>query len=461
MFTRRQMLAMTASVGAMALVPHARGQSNGVKTYELVAAKGLHHLGTENQPATNLWLYNGQSPGPLLTVNKGEELAVTFVNNLPQPSAVHWHGLRIANAMDGVPGLTQPAVQPGERFTYRFTPKDAGAFWYHAHAQSWEQVSRGLYGPLVVLDDNETLNRRDFVLVLDDWRLGEDFQIDTQSFRSLHDWSHAGRLGNWLTINGQSQPEITLPGEGRVRLRLLNASNARTLKLGLEAGATFEIVALDGAPCPPFERASLQIAPAQRVDIIVDVKKAFGALQEISTGKPIEIAKFSHTSEATVDGLNVPKPPHRHVMPPQKEARVVDIHMQGGAMGNLAEAKFQGEIHTLRQLATKHAKLWAFNGEVGGLTRTLADVKLGDVVVLRIWNDTNWLHAMHLHGHHFWVSSKEFGEQEKTVLRDTYLMVPGERSELVFVADNPGKWLFHCHMLEHHAAGMGGVITVS
>ena len=107
------------------------------------------------------------------------------------------------------------------------------------------------------------------------------------------------------------------------------------------------------------------------------------------------------------------------------------------------------------------SKLWAFNGQVGGYDVSLADFNLGDIVALRVWNDTAWPHAMHFHGQHFWVKSGEFGQEEKALLRDTYLMQPGEKKDLVFIAENPGLWLFHCHMLEHHAAGMGGVISIS
>ena len=143
------------------------------------------------------------------------------------------------------------------------------------------------------------------------------------------------------------------------------------------------------------------------------------------------------------------------------DARLVEIHMQGGAMGNLASALFEGEERNLRDLAMNDSKLWAFNGQVGGYDVTLADVNLGDTVAFRVWNDTAWPHAMHLHGQHFWVKSSEFGQEEKALLRDTYLMQPGEKEDLVFIANNPGLWLFHCHMLEHNAAGMGGVVSVS
>ena len=130
-------------------------------------------------------------------------------------------------------------------------------------------------------------------------------------------------------------------------------------------------------------------------------------------------------------------------------------------MGNLASAEFQGEVLSLHDLTQEHSKLWAFNVIVGGYHYQLADLALGEVTALRVWNDMRREHGMHLHGHRFWVDSKEFGGKARPVRRDSYLMAAGERADLVFVTNNPGMWLFHCHMMEHHAAGMGAVISVT
>jgi FtsP/CotA-like multicopper oxidase with cupredoxin domain len=99
-----------------------------------------------------VWAYNGQVPGPVLRVRLGETLRVHFTNNLPEETTIHWHGVRLPNAMDGVPGVTQPPVPPAGEFVYEFTPKDAGTFWFHPHVRASEQVERGLYGVLVVED---------------------------------------------------------------------------------------------------------------------------------------------------------------------------------------------------------------------------------------------------------------------------------------------------------------------
>ena len=185
------------------------------------------------------------------------------------------------------------------------------------------------------------------------------------------------------------------------------------------------------------------------------------ALQEMSSDRPFDVAML--IPEITLDNPAPNRPDDRpwYPRPDMADARVIDIHMQGGAMGNLSSAMFQGEELSLRELAQQHRKLWAFNGEVGGYHNLLAEVDLMQKIVLRVHNDSRWPHAIHLHGQHFWVNSSEITSEPVWMLRDTYLMAQGEKAELIFIADNPGQWLFHCHMLEHHAAGMGGVISVS
>ena len=407
-------------------------------------------------------MYNKTTPGPLLKARRGEIIEVEFINRLDHPSTIHWHGIRNINEMDGVPDLTQAAVEPGETFTYRFPVNDAGTFWYHAHHKSWEQVARGLYGALIVLDDNEGFeDERDQLIVADDWLLDKNDQIDTASLGNLGHWSHGGRLGNALTINGSFSPSIEIASQGQVRLRLLNAANARVLSFALNDKLPMKVISVDGSPCEPFEVGEVPIAPAQRVDVTVEDCANLRKLFEVNTGTQYEAASFNpikqHTTQQSV--IHIGAPYYQQI--DSADARLVEIHMQGGAMGNLASALFEGEERNLRDLAMNDSKLWAFNGQVGGYDVTLADVNLGDIVALRVWNDTAWPHAMHLHGQHFWVNSSEFGQEEKALLRDTYLMQPGEKKDLVFIANNPGLWLFHCHMLEHNAAGMGGVLSVS
>lgn len=456
--TRRDFLQGAGMTAATLSVTPLAALADETRRYAISAGAASHRLGKAGAPPTDLWLYDGVSPGPMITARRGETLEVVFTNNLEVPTTMHWHGIRNLNEMDGVPDLTQAAVEPGESFTYRFPLRDAGTFWYHAHSKGWEQLARGLYGALIVREEAAPDTTNDITLVADDWRLTEDYALHEDSFGSLMDWSHQGRLGNWLTVNGATDPVIDASA-GTARLRMINAANARSLSFRLEDARPLRVIALDGAPCDPFDVEMIRLAPAQRADLLVELDGDEVVIEEVSTGDPLAAARLrvSGTSPSPV----IPTAESWYPRPDDAGARIIEIHMQGGAMGNLETAMFEGERLALRDLAQTHSKLWAFNGIVGGYDHLLGDIALGDVVVLRVWNDTRWEHGMHLHGHHFWVRSTEFGDVPRDVLRDTYLMAPGERADLVFVADNPGLWLFHCHMMEHHAAGMGAVISIA
>jgi len=166
---------------------------------ELRAREAEAQLLAEGEPKTKVWAYGDRVPGPILRARQGEPFKVRFHNQLSQPSTVHWHGIRIENAMDGVANLTQAPVPPGESFNYIFTPPDAGTYWYHPHSRTWEQLARGLYGMLIVEEENAPAFDLDLPLMLDDWRLTDDGAIDETTLGNMMDKSHAGRLGNWVT----------------------------------------------------------------------------------------------------------------------------------------------------------------------------------------------------------------------------------------------------------------------
>ena len=460
MLSRREFFQYSTALLSLTSMPTLLKARQNIRRYSLAAGFSSSSF-SDDGVMTELWLYNQQTPGPLLVAKRGEILEVEFHNNLQEPTTIHWHGIRNLNEMDGVPGLTQQAIEPGDSFTYRFPVNDPGTFWYHAHNKAWEQVARGLYGPLIILDDNEEFeNPFDQVIVIDDWLINSAEQIDEKSFGNLGHWSHGGRLGNALTINGKFSPELKIPSNGEVKLRFINTSNARIMDLELNDKIPMKVVSVDGSSCTPFNLTRMKIGPAQRIDVIIDDAKTLSNLLEVSSGEKFVAAKFFPSIQSSKQSklYNGSKPYYKK--PQEIPARLIEVHMQGGAMGNLANALFEGERRELRDLALNESKLWAFNQQIGGYDLNLADINLGETVLLRVWNDTAWFHAMHLHGQHFWVESNEFGDVSRPLLRDTYLMKPGEKADLIFLADNPGVWLFHCHMLEHHASGMGGVISV-
>ena len=269
MISRRKFIQNTGAGLFLTAIPNTTNAIYSIKKFELTAKKSKYSF-EKNQNKTDLWLFNNNCPGPLITANKNDVIEIIFNNQLDEPSAVHWHGIRNINSMDGVPVLSQPLVEPGESFVYRFPVKDAGTFWYHAHNKAWEQVTRGLYGPLIV-SDNDQLNEKNDILVLaDDWLLNENLQMDVSSLGNLHDWSHAGRYGNRLTINGVFKPNIEVFSSGQARLRFLNTANARVLKFMLNDDIYFRVIATDGSPCNPFKTNKVVLGPGQRIDILID-----------------------------------------------------------------------------------------------------------------------------------------------------------------------------------------------
>ncbi len=463
-------LMATASIASLPLGSLAA--NSGTDRWRTITAKpgNANLLGLSGAAGTKIWGYDGSVPGPLLRYRQGDTVRVRLENRLPDPTSIHWHGIAIDNRMDGVVGLTQAAVGPGERFDYEFTVPDAGTFWYHTHNQSWEQMARGLYGVLIVDEHDAPTVDQDLMFVIDDWRLRRDGQIDTDSFGDLHDWAHGGRLGNRLTVNGVDRPQIPVKSGDRIRLRLVNTANSRIFRLDLRSpDHSGALVAVDGFPfaAPQELPEGIDLAPGQRVDVILDMAGKPGAqaaVREISTGASFDCAHFVYDdtgARKTPKDRPIPSLPawRDHKPVDIAAAREIDLHMTGGAMGMMPGAMHRGRMMPMGALVDA-GKVWAFNGVAGDLDKPLAALRRGEHALINIRNDTRWPHAMHLHGHHFQVVRRNGAPVAATPWRDTELVLPMEQVTLGFVSDNPGKWLFHCHMLEHQAGGMKTWIDV-
>ena len=451
-FTRRNIILGGAATAALPFVAVAE-----TSPPPLPAVATNLQLLPEGYGKTTVWTYGGDLPGEEIRVPRGGRVQRRLVNDLDQATSTHWHGIRIDNAMDGVSGLTQAAVDPGSSFDYDFVAPDAGTFWYHAHNRSFEQVARGLYGALIVEEREAVDVDREEVLILDDWLIDPETAQLAGNFGAPHDLSHAGRLGNYITTNGLQNLTLRAKRHERLRLRMINAANARIFQLQL-LGMEGWIAALDGMPLtePQMVQQPIVLGPGQRVDVIADITADSGEAAHIvrvdgSDGySQVAFDVRDGGARARRNGA-APLPPNAHGLPVLTNARPLMLRMEGGAMGGMRAAMMNGEMQPMRDLAMA-GQFWSFNGTVGGIDGPpLAEISMGETVRLTIVNDTVFPHAMHLHGMHFHEMLPEgrFGAH-----RDTTILLRGETREIVFLADNPGDWLLHCHMLSHAASGM-------
>ena len=469
MINRRLFLTGTAASAFLSVSPGNATKLN--NNYHLTAKAGTAQLLQKPSAKTNIWGYDGIVPGPVIKCRQGEPVRIEVFNLLKQPTSVHWHGIRLENAMDGVSNLTQDPIQPGDVFVYEFTPPDAGTYWYHPHNRTWEQLARGLYGTLIIEGDSKPGSfDRDYTIVVDDWRIESEGQLHEESFGNLHDWSHEGRLGNILTLNGKPYENFEVIAGERVRLRFINTANARTMRFGI-AGHQPWLVAVDGQPIPavPLDESGIELAPAQRADLVVDINanpRDKIAIVENSNGENL-IAGYLNCNEAQSKTSRIEVPALKKNALSKPDNTTYTEHallMSGGAMRFLTKAYFDGKELDGRSLARNHQQTWAFNMQAGMSEKPFFTAQKGETIRLKLVNETGWPHAIHIHGHHFQVLSRAkfpsgnvlpVSKIEENAFRDTILLQRDETAEIAFVADNPGKWMLHCHMLEHQASGMG------
>jgi FtsP/CotA-like multicopper oxidase with cupredoxin domain len=448
---------LAATAATIRLSP---GQSR--STYTLAGA----------EVATTVWTFNGQLPGPELRFKKGDRVRIEVTNRLPHSTTIHWHGLRIPHAMDGVPLVSQPPIKPGESFIYEYEVKDSGTFWYHPHDRSFEQVGRGLHGPLIVEETDPIEVDRDIVWTLADFKLSPDGQHAPFGALSLH--SREGRLGNVITLNGQQAGAgntlAAAPGE-RLRLRLINAATARLFLLKF-TGHTPWVIALDGNGIPPHQpdNGRIFLAPGMRVDLVLDLRPdgsgSFVVQDEVSNSILTKIAYRDQTPVRTV-ALGKPKQlaPNDIPVPDLKQLQFHDIEFGGGEIGPPTIASVNGKEITYQDMKMKHGLAWTLAGyavqEDAHHHEPLLTLRQGGHYAIRMYNKTEFVHPMHLHGHTFKVLSYNGVAPPFDEWRDTVFLAPLDEVVIAFVADNPGDWMFHCHILEHAASGMMGIIRVA
>ena len=272
LFTRRKLL---GSAVLTLIAPALPAQSEEKDGFVLLEARpGLAQVLPPPAPPTKIWGFGGQCPGPLLRVKLGQEIKARLVNRFDQPMSLHWRGMRIANEIDGAAGLVQKFVAPGETRDIKFTPPDAGIYFYQPLIQfhSGEQLGRGLYGAVIVDEAHPLPVDAELILILSDWRLDAQAQI-IGDFDNPADALRQGRYGAVTSVNSSAKlaPLTYAPG-ARLRLRLVNAANARLMGLFFD-GAAPTITAVDGQVCDPFEpvRHTIPIGPGARFDVLLNL----------------------------------------------------------------------------------------------------------------------------------------------------------------------------------------------
>ncbi len=392
------------------------------------------------------WAYDGTVPGPTLRLRLGETLRVEFRNELPDPTTIHWHGMRVPNAMDGVPGVTQPPIPPGEGFTYEFTPKDPGTFWFHPHVRGEEQVERGLYGVLIVDDPEPLPYTADVLWVLDDWRLTRDGQAIDPRFVTRGDLAHDGRWGQVIAVNGTLDERLEVAPGARIRLRLVDVANGRVFRPDW-GPLNPEVIAVDGMYASrPLPVDGFELAPGNRLDLdlVIPPELAGQSIKIVDrfTRRPHHLATIVVGTTA-VRTPEFPSPARAHV-PRWVDAAAAPVDL------TLALSAARGGPYGIR---------WMINGKTYDENHAEALVE-GRWNKVRFANESPRLHPMHIHGQFFKVVARNGQAVDEPYWRDTVLLRPRETVDVGLVPLDAGKWALHCHILEHAAAGMMTLVHV-
>ncbi|MEV5570016.1 multicopper oxidase family protein [Spirillospora sp. NPDC052269] len=456
-------------------VEEARGKGP-LRDLRLVPSEGLVDLGGRT---VHTWSFGERLPGAQIRVKAGEVVRVRVTNRLPTGTTVHWHGLALRNAADGVPGVTQAPIEPGADYEYRFTVPHPGTYFYHSHMGV--QADRGLYGPFIVDDPHEPLHYdAEWTVVLDDWLDGVNGTPDEVLAELRHGMPPmagmgmggqtpgsapkmgphllpnagsdllAGDAGDvrypYFLINGRiaSAPRTfhAKPGD-RVRIRFINAGGDTPFRVAL-GGHRMTVTHTDGYPVNPVLTDALLIGMGERYDALVTVKDGAFPLTALAEGKHASALAVLRTSPHAAT-------PTARDRPAELQGKIVRyVEMRPADRVRLPR---RGLDRTIRlELTGTMAKYdWAINNRPYDPDDPYP-VRSGERVRVSFVNRTTMWHPMHLHGHTFALT--------KTGLRkDTANVRPGGTMDIDFDADNPGRWMLHCHNVYHGESGMMTVLS--
>lgn len=397
------------------------GETSGpTRTFELTASRKT--LKPEGGKTVEAWTFNGSSPGPELRVTEGDRVVVTLRNrDIADGVTLHWHGIKVPCSQDGVAGVTQDAVLPGEEFTYEFVAEEPGTYWYHSHQMSSIQAKKGLMGSLIVEPKMKS------------GTIGADAEA-TAFFQ---------RLDSSLLLNGSARGfNVPAKGGDEVRLRITNADN-ETMKFAVD-GAPFQVAAMDGHDLHEpgwLEGAIVPIGAGQRYDLLVRLPDAGKVVVRSPSAEGLSITLGSGPEPERSEGgepfsfldygTPLPEDPEREAEPDRR----YELKLGQSLFVNTINGRSFHEIPPLT-------------------------AKAGEKLLVAISNEGGGDHPFHIHGHTFRVLSKNgVPLGGSPVVLDTLLTHKGDVYEVLVNADNPGLWMMHCHNLGHASMGMSMMLN--
>lgn len=410
------------------------------KTYYELTASAFDWAISEDKKI-KAWGFNNQLPGPVLKAKKGDTLVVKVKNELEEPTVIHWHGIRLPASMDGT-GEVQIPIQPGETFEYSFVVPDAGTFWYHSHQNETVQMERGMYGALIVEDDTDPVTDNEKVFMIDDMKLNRDNSFKKGNVFSSWIERHDGRQGDTLLINGKENPSIKMYAGQIERWRFINSSSARYFMLYLD-GKTFKIIGTDGGLLEkPLDVKQVLLTPGERIDILAGpfIEGETFSIESLAYNR-VTILKAKREQFASV--LVGPAKPSMAVIPE------ILRKIEPLASANAAVTR---KIKLSVDPSLKHIIDFQVNG---GMHTKDTPVYVGELQVWEVSNSSLMDHPFHLHGFFFQVLEENGKVPAYLSWKDTINLTPRSKVKIAWMPDNrPGMWMYHCHILEHHAAGM-------
>ncbi|PCJ41541.1 MAG: oxidoreductase [SAR86 cluster bacterium] len=398
---------------------------------------------------TPVWTYGGTLPGPLIKAKVGDTIIVHFKNSLPESTSIHWHGLRVPNGMDGVPGVTQPPIEPGEEFRYEFTVNDAGTYWYHPHINSTNQVGWGMYGGFVVEDpaDPEVFGD-DLVLLISD--ISIDFDGSFLPANNGGGFSRLfGREGRVLLVNGKVLPRLKVRKGKQQRWRVINAARSRYVRMSLRDHYLMRLGGDNGLAAYSEEVPRIIITPGERADFVFTPSNDPGVEKIMRWGAvnrgfgttdyrpPVNMLIIETVDEAPVIPAIIPR-----------ELRVI----QPLDVSNAVEKELEMTI----ELGGKDEVTMGFNG-IPYWNMSPLEARVGETHVWTLVNHSDFNHPFHLHGYFFQV----LDENRAPEWKDTVDVPVGTELKIAIRFEGrPGMWMYHCHILDHAEVGMMGQLLV-